>query len=404
MSILVSQISGDEIMRDDIGAQIRQWRELNVLSEMTEPIRALYGLLAGNTCICEGKKGPPEDRARTFVISDRFKLDWKRAFGLRLWYAIQASDPVEAAIHTFAEDLKSDEGKKPLPWFIEENAPQAWQDPAPNSRQDLLWGLLRLYASSNGGGPVPALADIVSPHNATCDPLNSRLSFQLYQSLALRFPQTDATKADQLTWDFATQLESSGEWLWSLYAVLHLSNHQQRRLAIESLLARHASSIKDAEYETLTNEFKIPPPWIWSAKALLARSIEDPVAEVEFLVRANDHNEAHAVLCRTVAPKAIIEQDYTTLQPLLEGFKERHRVHGWELGGQVYGDFVSLVQEGVDEKMRLHLLAGLMDLLPGMQEKELEFLEKVAVKEMGRVVGDMAVKERNKVRDTSCKS
>lgn len=402
LSILVSQIGGDEIMREDMATQIHEWRELNVLSEMTEPIRALYELLAGNTCICEGKKGPLEDRARTFSISDRFKLDWKRAFGLRLWYAIQAHDPIESAIQKFSEDLKSDEGKKPLPWFIEESVPRDWQDPAPNSRQDILWSLLLLYASSKGISSSTPLADMVSPHNTTGNPLNARLSFQLYHSLALRFPQPDAAKADQLTWDFATQLESSGEWLWALYAIMHLSNHEQRKLAIESLLAHHASNIDDAAHDTLTSEFKIPASWIWSAKALLARSREDPVAEVQCLIRANDFNEAHTVLCRTVAPKAIIEQDYTTLKALLEGFTEHAEVREWELGGQVYDDFIWLLERGAEnEKGRIHHLGSLLESLPAMQEKEMGFLEKVAVKEMGRVVADMAEREKNKVCDTS---
>ena len=400
LSILISQIGGDEIMREDMATQIHEWRELNVLSEVTEPIRALYELLAGNTCICEGKKGPLEDRARTFAISDRFKLDWKRAFGLRLWYAIQAYEPIEAAVQKFSEDLKSDERKRPLPWFVEENVSQGWEDPAPNSRQDLLWGLLLLFASSKGSANAPALADIVAPHNTTGNPFNSRLSFQLYHLLALRFPQSDTNKADQLTWDFATQFESSGEWLWALYAVLHLTDPKQRKTAIKSLLAQHASSIQDAEYETLTINFKIPPSWIWSAKALLARSKEDPVDEVQCLIRADDMNEAHAVLCRTVAPKAIIEQDYATLQSLLEAFEQREQVPEWELGGQVYENFIWLMEaetEEIDEKEKVQLIASLLESLPGKQEKEMEFLEKVAVKEMGRVVGLMAVKERNKV-------
>ena len=397
LALLVSQIGGDETMREDMASQIHEWRELNVLSEMTEPIRALYELLAGKTCICEGKKGPLEDRAKTFTISDRFKLDWKRAFGLKLWYAIQDTDPIEAAVKQFLHDLDSDEPKKPLPWFVEENAPRDWQDPAPNTRQDLLWGCLLLYASSKGTTDAPPLATVVSPHNATGNPLNARLSFQLYHALALRFPQTDYTMADQLTWDFATQLESSGEWLWAVYAVLHLTNAEQRKLAIESLIAHHAASITDAEIETLTTEFKIPATWIWAAKALLARSSNDPFNEVQYLIRADNWNEAHDVMCRTVAPQAIIEQDYTTLQTLLDAFDDRVKVMHWENAGQVYEEFVWLVLDLYDGEDRMGCIAELLDRLPGMLEREKEFLARVAVTEMRRVVVGIAVEERNKV-------
>lgn len=399
LSLLVSQIGGDETMREDMATQIHEWRELNVLSEMTEPIRALYELLAGNTCICEGKKGPLEDRARTFAISDRFKLDWKRAFGLRLWYAIQAADPIEAAVKKFADDLDSDERKKPLPWFLEENAPREWQDPDPNSRQDLLWGCLLLYASSKGAIRAPPLATMVSPQNATGNPLNARLSFQLYHALALRFPQTDDSKADQLAWDFATQLESTGEWLWAIYAVLHLTNQKQRRLAIEALLAPHTSNIQEAEFETLTNEFKIPASWIWSAKALLARSKKDPVEEVQCLIRSGDWEEAHDVLRRTVAPQAVIEQDYTTLQPLLEAFDQRRKVIKWEDAGGIYEEFIWLVQDMYpSEEDKVETIAELLESLPAMLERQTEFVQRVAAKEMMRVVVEMGVAKKNQVR------
>lgn len=390
LAILVSQIGGDETMREDMATQIQEWRELNVLSEMTEPIRALYELLAGKTCVCEGKKGPIEDRAKTFTISDRFKLDWKRAFGLRLWYAIQATDPIEAAVKQFLHDLDADEPKKPLPWFVEENAPRAWQDPAPETRQDLLWGCLLLYASSKGTTDAPPLATIVSPHNATGNPLNARLSFQLYHSLALRFPQTDDnTNADQLTWDFATQLEASGEWLWAIYAVLHLTIANQRRLAIESLLSHHADCINDPELEILTTEFKIPATWIWASKALLARSTNDHFHEVQYLIRADKWNEAHDVMCATVAPQAVIERDYTTLQSLLEAFDDRVKVIHWEDAGQMYEEFVWLMLDLYDGEEREGCIAELVESLPGMGESRENkgFLARVAVTEMRRVVG-----------------
>ena len=397
LAILVSQIGGDETMREDMATQIHEWKELNVLSEMTEPIRAIYELLAGKTCICEGKKGPLEDRARTFTISDRFKFDWKRAFGLRLWYAIQAADPIEAAVKQFLHDLNTEEPKKPLPWFIEENAPRKWQDPAPDTRQDLLWGILLLYASSKGTTDAAPLATIVSPHNATGNPLNARLSFQLYQALALRFPQTDDIEADQLTWDFATQLESSGEWICAVFDVLHLTQADQRKLSIESLISHHAAAITDTEIETLTTEFKIPGSWIWAAKALLARSLNDHFNEVQYLIRADNWNEAHDVMCRTVAPQAIIEKDYTTLQTILEAFDDRVKVMHWEDAGQVYEEFVWLMLDLYDGEERMGCIADLLDHLPEMLEREKEFLARVAVTEMQRVVVGIAVEERCKV-------
>ena len=401
LAVLAAQLGDNGINREDIASQIEEWRKQNMLSEMTEPIRALYELLAGNTCKCEGKRGPLEDRARTFVISERFDLDWERAFGLRLWYAIGPEDPLEVAVQKFAEDLESGEVKKPLPGFVDERTSREPQDKTPESRDHILWGLLKLYAGSKTPISAPTLADTVDPMNTIGHPLGSRLSFQLYHLLALHFPQSDHTKADQITWDFATQLESTGDWVWALFAILHLSNPQQRKLAIQSLLAHHASDINDGELTTLNTEFQIPAPWIWEAKALLSRSKEDAVGEVEHLLRARNWTEAHAVLCRAVGPQAVIEQDYATLQELLQRFEGRNEVEDWGAGGQIYEDFVALVHSGggMERKAKSETVGHLLEALPVMGERaDIGFEEGVAIKEMSAVVAKAALELAEKVR------
>lgn len=185
--------------------------------------------------------------------------------------------------------------------------------------------------------------------------------------------------------------------MWALFAILHLSNPEQRKLAIQSILAHHASDIKDPEFTTLTSEFQIPAAWIWEAKALLSRSEEDAVGEVQHLLRAKNWTEAHSVLCRTVGPQAVIEQDYATLRALLEQFQGRAGIEGWRSGGQIYEDFVALVQPqgegGPDRKARSELVGYLVDTLPGMREREQDvgFEERVAIKEMSAVVAKAAL-------------
>ncbi len=407
LATLVAQIGGDKVMREDMGNQIKEWRRLNVLSEFTEPIRALYELLAGNTCVCEGKKGPLEDRARTFVISDKFALDWRRAFGLRLWYAIDADEPIEEAVHKFSQDMESDnEEKKPLPWFIEEGLDPLWKDEHAIERTDLLWGLLQLFAQGEKHSAT-AIAHIVMPQNASRNPMNTRLSFQLYHALTGRasgernknLEHVDNEQADQLAWDFATQLEAAGEWVWAVFAALHLSSAERRQEALQSLIAHHAHQIGEADsapFSTLRDEFKIPEAWIWEAKALYARSVEqDHVKEVEFLLKAKSWSEAHKTLCRIVAPRAIIEQDYQILSSLLDGFESKDLVEEWSLGGQVFQDFIALMQ-GEGENGLKRLLAA----LPAMVKERpgtLGFMEMVAVQEMSGIVAGKVLEVKRSV-------
>ncbi|KAL6717420.1 hypothetical protein ACLMJK_005335 [Lecanora helva] len=398
LAILVAQLGPDETMRADMEAQIAAWRDLNVLSEMTEPIRAIYSLLSGNTCVCEGKKGPPEDRARTFVISENFNLDWKRAFGLRLFYAILPEEPIEAAVVKFASDLQADEGKKPTPWFIEEGSSELpWQDPNPSQREDILWGLLELYAASKSAIPTPSIAETFAPQNTTGNPLDTRLSFQLYHALTCCFPSVPASapfQADALAWDFATQLDSAGEWLWAMFALLHLSSPQQRQMAIQSLLAHHTADISTSPandaFKTLTQEFKIPAPWIYEAKALYARTLEkNHVQEVHYLLQAGDWDEAHAVLKKEVGPTAVIEEDWNTLRTVLYAFKPRKDgMQEWGLGGQVYEDYLDLIAGNQDAGEKKESLGRLLGALPMMAKGAgIGFRERVAVQEISAVVG-----------------
>ena len=408
LATLIAQIGGDQIMRDDMTAQIAKWRELNVLSEITEPIRALYSLLAGDTCVCEGKKGPTEDRARTFVISERFNLDWKRAFGLRLFYAILAEDTIEDAVVQYENDLQSDEGRKPVPWFVEDSTSALWEDPKAAQREDALWGLLKIYAASKSALPASSLASILAPENITGNPIDARLSFQLYHAIAAHFPSlSDPSKADYLAQTFAAQLDSAGEWYWAIFSLLHLSSDRQRQSAVKSLLVQHAEVIpsdsKSELFQTLTGELKIPLAWIWEAKALYARSVlQDHPQEVDFLVKARDWREAHDVLRREVGPSAVVEQDWDTLQGVLDMFKDcKEQIVEWGMGGQVYDDYLSLIN-GFEGEEKGELLHRLLDALPMMMRGgKRELKETVAVQEISGLVGKEVLAMKEKVSQST---
>lgn len=74
LATVVAQIGRDATSRSDIASQIDVWRQNNVLSEMSEPIRALYELAAGNGLRSEGKSGGAlEDRASSFFLHRAFR-------------------------------------------------------------------------------------------------------------------------------------------------------------------------------------------------------------------------------------------------------------------------------------------------------------------------------------------
>lgn len=400
LATLVSQLPADQIMAEDMASQIHEWRELCVLSELTEPIRALYDICAGNVCICEGKKGAIEDQAKTFVLSQRFGLDWRRAFGLRLWYATRAEAPIEEAVKLFYTELQSDETVKPTPTFVHSSCSEwlAWPDDKSALREDIHWRLLKLFASSKNAVPVQSIADMVMPHELEGHPLDFRLSFQLYHALAHLFPaNTDPAKADQLAWDFAIQLEAQGEWLWSVFILLHLSEPAQRQKSLLDILARNAGSIPAPDtafpFSTLVSDFKIPARWIWEAKALYARSVlQDHAEEIYDLQQAGNWTEAHATLCRVVGPRCVIEQDTDTLDRLIEGFERGKKSieEAWRKGGEIYEGYVDLAaarEKRCDAETVEKLLHALLEL---MEEKrgDFGFEEGIAIREIAGMVAD----------------
>ncbi|KAL8800487.1 MAG: hypothetical protein Q9182_005159 [Xanthomendoza sp. 2 TL-2023] len=399
LATLIAQLPADQVMGEDMASQISAWRDLCVLSEVTEPVRALYELCAGNVCVCEGKKGPVEDQAKTFIMSQRFGLDWKRAFGLRLWYATMSEESIEAAVKQYHDEIQSDEPVKPVPSFADSAALDDDDDDA--SREDIHWGLLKLYAASKDALPSPPLADIIMPRNLTSNPMDSRFSFQLYHALSHLLPTSPSDpKADHLIHDFATQLEAQGEWLWSIFILLHLSTPTHRRTALQETLARHASSIPPDEttfpFSHLTTDFHIPPRWIWEAKALEARSVaQDHVLEITYLQRATNWTEAHDRFCRTVAPACVIERDLTTLATLLRGFDDDNTISedAWMYGGGVYADYLALVTATSlmpEATKKQEILARLLDTLPHMAHERhgLSFEEKIAVGEIAATVAE----------------
>ncbi|KAG8531068.1 uncharacterized protein KY384_004425 [Bacidia gigantensis] len=386
LATLIAQIGNNGTMHTEIASQISTWRDLNVLSEISEPIRALYSLLAAQTCTCEGKKAQHiEDRANTFSISERFNLDWKRAFGLRLYYAIETNDPIEVAVAAFAEDIKNDEPKKP--------------------GDDLLYALLQVYAASKKWLPFPSLAHILLPQTQEPSALTARLSFQLYCALTGRFPDSaDSTVADTISTQFAVQLDAAGEWLWALFALIHISDPTNREQRIKALLAHHAGDLvadppHDDRWKDIIDIYKVPETWLYQAKALRARAVDhDRLREAGYLVKAEQWVDAHEVLKRVVGPDCVIAEEWDKLQGLLTAFRtSKEKIRGWELGGQVYADYWGIVTEATGGREKGKVLKGLMECLPallrdvekgreseGKNEKEL-FREMVALEEMKRV-------------------
>ncbi|KAJ5093555.1 hypothetical protein N7456_009416 [Penicillium angulare] len=427
LATLVAQIGRDATSRTDMAKQIEVWRQNNVLSEMTEPVRALYELVAGNGLRSEGKSGGAlEDRASSFGFTDRFELDWLQAFGLRLWYSTTEDEPIETAVAKFLDDLAT--GLEPaFPHPAHRAGTRAAVQPGSDTvgRESPLWVLLKIYSGVNGNAKIPSieLPAALLPESLSGDVLSNRLSFQFHHVLATVVGQSNAVKinqvqTDRLVWDYASELIASGELAPALFVLLHLSQPDDRKRAVQETLARFGPHLPDptlqgdagpdAAWQHLTTDLQLPDAWIWVAKALDARDRGDAIREVDCLIRGRHWNDAHATFCRVVGPTTIISRDYHTLDQLVTGFGEgpERKMRGWSSGGGVYEDFLRLATapRGRRDPTRLSRLVNALVAMgdrvrTGSGIDGLE--ERVAFKEMSRTLAGWMTHEDVQSIDSS---
>ena len=382
LAMMVAQLPGSEHSRAIMRNQIDAWKQRNDWSEMSDAVRALYSILAGNVCNVEGKTGTMENRVEGFNISEHFGFSWKQSFALRLFYGgfHNAAD----AIRAYGRDLT--DGLEPI------IPSMRWTDGTDTA--DALIEILMLLAGS---------ADLSKVFDSTViagSAFDSRLTWQLATIFdASGKCPVPVEQLDRITVDYATEIEVSAVLGTAAWVLLHVRDQTGRERAVRGLLERnaevvvHGSGALDAEgaLSLLTEELRIPAPMVHRVRALYAASNGDAAGQTLSLILAGDLEEAHTVICTTVGPQAVIEQDYDGLASLLSHFETlAQRPENWAKGGQVYADFLRFVTGKGRERNVAGLVQKLRKGLQGMEgsgvvgKRSLE--ERVAVGEMRRVV------------------
>lgn len=430
---MVAQLPNDEQARHLMRDQIKNWRNQNVLSEMSKPVRALYALIAGDTCVVEGKSGAKEDRAPTFAIAEMLGLDWRRAFGLRL---LCGSNDLAAVVQQYSDDVAQDrEVVKPL-------APGKMPG---QSRQDPLMGLLRLYAQKQSHKVTAGVCnELVNPLDVSGSPLHARLAWQLATMLRARHivsaTELSDSTLDSLSQTLGLQLETAKRIVDACNVMLHISTSAAREIYVKDLFHRRASLLTaddgaDNMLTRLTETLRIPASWFWTAKAQYAAAMHDYESQAAYLLSADDRDAAHDVLTHILGPRAIVSGDYDSLREILgtflDGKSSSQMPSNWATGGQVYFDYIHLMDlmgpraasEASVKKDKTDVLQRLCAALPtvlsgtqrgssGAQDAkdalkksrdQFKLEEKVAVSEMAaRVRSEVLALDRDEVCCFSC--
>lgn len=378
LATLLAQIDGgDDETRADVADQLAIWRNEGIDAHISKDHRRIYEVLSGNVTLSTGSANrsvrDPSDRVEELHIAQG--LDWKRAFGLHLWYGSSHSASLTSAFERYEAAVGgSGETAPPLPPYREKSSMGSIRLKellkTGSYDRDAIFQLIKLYSSTTFD-----LESALSPFGFGPLTADYRMSWHLYLLLSRVMRLRDfndrvdlgvdaveqaerigapvegnSARADTLTSDYAHQLELQGQWTWAAFVLLHLEMDGSRAAAIKALLARNVGNFDEASTAFLTARLKIPRTWIYEAEAIAARGVDDRFAEFELLIKARLFTAAHRVVVRRLAPEAIIRGDVEMILSLFSPFEQAfpdglHKLPGWSTGGQIYTDYVVCLQE-----------------------------------------------------------
>ncbi|KIJ61588.1 hypothetical protein HYDPIDRAFT_42554 [Hydnomerulius pinastri MD-312] len=361
LATLISQASGDFEFREDIREQLQLWREQRIDVHISESVRKIYSILAGSLDVLEGSKASSIERCPD--VDPLKGLDWKRTFGMYLWYA----EPMDASIAQVYElyNRASQESPSrvapPRPPYLESASSQSQKlpfnipSPLPS---DAFFSLIRLHAE-----PACSLSQILSPLSFGSSPGDYSFPWHLYIVLSRCMRVRDfadrgdsgdprdelyedvsgrheghSPSADLLASSYAQQLEQLGMLQEAIFVLLHIEGSAGREKAIKDLLHRSADKLDEWVCSGILGSLKIPLAWVNDAKALYAIHQGSVFDAYQLYKTAGLYQSAHDLAVVELAPEAVIQQDFELLASLFERMVNQP-IDGWHLKGKAYMDY-----------------------------------------------------------------
>ncbi|KAF9446476.1 hypothetical protein P691DRAFT_733167 [Macrolepiota fuliginosa MF-IS2] len=390
LSTLISQAGGDEMFKDDIREQLRVWKADKLgpgagtgfgSGLVGRGVWKVYSLLGG---VLDGDEGELADKDADICSG----LDWKRVFGLCLWYdeGLEASisDVVKAYEKLIARQsnqantaAKPKPAAKPLPpWLLDvqrKKLPAAllskWNNkPIHTEPDDPLYALIKLHAD-----PVLSLSNVLNPLSFSSSLMEAGIAmcWHLYiilsrvirirdfadrRAVGTRKPLVNGTSsgsfkgrdessedeeregryerlavdghsptADLLSSAYAFELESWGMIQEAIFVLLHIEGSVGREKAIKDLLARTAPDLDEWMTRGIVGSLKIPMAWVDEAKAQYALSNGEFYRAYELFLAAGHYNAAHNIAMLELAPDAILARDLDLVKEMFGVFDSETR-------------------------------------------------------------------------------
>lgn len=132
---------------------------------------------------------------------------------------------------------------------------------------------------------------------------------------SLGYSHMHHTMMCQLITSFASQLERSGEWEWSVFVLLHLTDPVLSKSAIQDTLDRNCSEAEELGRSEIfvIEQLRVPKQWVFLGKAQRASYEEWYDLKALHLLSAEQWNSAHDTIVEHLAVDSIINGTFLCL-------------------------------------------------------------------------------------------
>lgn len=176
----------------------------------------------------------------------------------------------------------------------------------------------------------------------------SWLLLQLFLSLELGI--IDSTEKNKLCISFSNQLESIGQWEWSIFTLLYLDDNVSKKILVMNILDRNLS--QEANKETLesannlVNRMHIPPEWIHSVKGEKMILSDSYFLAFNHLAHAKDYCKANGILIEHILPNLFINEQYDIIKALISQIQSgTNDILHWNIEAGLFLDFLDLQEK-----------------------------------------------------------
>ena len=221
LATLIAKIGGSPEFRRDMASQLIVWRESATDAWIDDDIRKIFALMTGDVTVVQASTSTdPFQKASELRIDDG--LDWKRTFGLQLWYGNYLEDTLLASVDAFEARTGT---TQPPPWYLEGAVTKKNSSWMTRNETDALFELIKLAVD-----PAYGLENVLNPRAYTSSPLDYRYVWHVYVLLSRGLQvgdfssDTASLAASAVTINYAAQLEALGMYEHAIFVLLHLDD------------------------------------------------------------------------------------------------------------------------------------------------------------------------------------